>query len=219
MEWHEIELAPQAGMEENVNHVSRLASIGMLVSLNQKREVVHGSAELLEILGRSPGEIYGQQFHDLVDPDWREPVDHLLVQSFNGSISNFTTKIVLPRAAASPLIGLVVATALRSSTPDMSMVVLSIHAVDGVNLCDVNNECSLSAMDAKILEGISIGLTSETLASRLFISRQTVEYRIGRLLRLTGMPNRVSLVAYSYSAGILCEGVWPPRVVNGVIGG
>ncbi|WP_405920895.1 LuxR C-terminal-related transcriptional regulator [Streptomyces longwoodensis] len=198
-----------------MNRASRIVDVGILVSLNRQREIVNGSAELFQLLGGSSGEICGRQFRDFVHPAWREPVDRLLVRLFDGSSAGFTSKVVLLRAADSPLASLLVAAALWSSTPAMSTVVLSIDAVEE-RVCGVHENYSLSEIDIKILEGIAMGLTSEVLASRLFVSRQTVEYHIGRLLRLSRMPNRVSLVAYFYSVGVMRQGVWPPRVVNGV---
>ncbi|MFF8932532.1 helix-turn-helix transcriptional regulator [Streptomyces longwoodensis] len=197
-----------------MDRVSQIVDFDMLVSLNRKREIVNGSAELFQLLGGSPGEIYGRRFRDFVDPAWREPVDRLLVRLFNGSLASFTSKVVLLRSADSPLVGRLVAAALWSGTSAMSAVVLSIGAVDEM-VCSVHKKYSLGEMDVKILEGIAMGLTSEALASRLFVSRQTVEYHIGRLLRLSRMPNRVSLVAHFYSVGVMRKGVWPPRVVNG----
>ncbi|MFJ4487389.1 helix-turn-helix transcriptional regulator [Streptomyces longwoodensis] len=197
-----------------MDRVSQIVDFDMLVSLNRKREIVNGSVELFQLLGGSPGEIYGRRFRDFVDPAWREPVDHLLVRLLNGTLASFTSKVVLLRSADSPLVGRLVAAALWSGTPAMSTVVLSICAVDEM-VCGVNEQYSLGEMDIKILEGIATGLTSEALASRLFVSRQTVEYHIGRLLRLSRMPNRVSLIAHLYSVGVMRKGVWPPRVIKG----
>lgn len=70
----------------------------------------------------------------------------------------------------------------------------------------------LNLQDACILEGIASGASSVQLAASLFLSRQGVEYHIGRLLRRFRVPNRTALVGRAYSLGIFDSGSWPPKV-------
>jgi PAS domain S-box-containing protein len=70
----------------------------------------------------------------------------------------------------------------------------------------------LTALDARILEGIASGVSTIELASTCYLSRQGIEYRVGMMLRRMRVPNRVALVSKAYSLGVLSVGVWPPHV-------
>ncbi|MFI6847519.1 LuxR C-terminal-related transcriptional regulator [Kitasatospora sp. NBC_00085] len=71
----------------------------------------------------------------------------------------------------------------------------------------------LCPVDVRILEGIARGHSNLQLATQLYLSRQGIEYRVGRMLRLLRASNRASLVARAHFLGILAEGTWPPRVL------
>ncbi|BCJ31596.1 hypothetical protein Asera_57040 [Actinocatenispora sera] len=71
----------------------------------------------------------------------------------------------------------------------------------------------LTDLDARILEGIAMGMTTIQLAAKLYLSRQGVEYHIGTMLRKFNVPNRASLASKAFSAGIFRIGCWPPQVV------
>lgn len=71
----------------------------------------------------------------------------------------------------------------------------------------------LSALDAQVLEGVACGESTVQLASRLYLSRQGIEYRIGQMLRRFDAPNRPALVSRAHALGMFAPGQWPPRVV------
>jgi DNA-binding CsgD family transcriptional regulator len=71
---------------------------------------------------------------------------------------------------------------------------------------------ALNIRDAGVLEGVASGASSVQLAASLFLSRQGVEYYVGRLLRKFRVPNRTALVGRAYSMGIFDSGSWPPKV-------
>jgi DNA-binding CsgD family transcriptional regulator len=77
----------------------------------------------------------------------------------------------------------------------------------------------LNVRDARILEGVASGASSVQLAASLFLSRQGVEYHIGRLLRRFRVPNRTALVGRAYSLGIFDSGSWPPKVRRELVAG
>jgi DNA-binding CsgD family transcriptional regulator len=196
-----------------VNHVRRVADTGMLVSLNRDHEIVNGSAAFFHTLGTSADELCGRRLYDLVVPGQREPLVHLLTQLSDGTTDRFMSQVTMSRRVASALPGLLAATALRSGRPGIGTVALFVRTAGEADSGGMDDARSLAEMDAKILEGVAAGLTSSVLASRLFVSRQTVEYHIGRLLKRFGVPSRSALIAYSYSVGILCVDTWPPQVL------
>ncbi len=71
----------------------------------------------------------------------------------------------------------------------------------------------LSALDAQVLEGVASGESTAQLASRLYLSRQGIEYRVGQMLRRFDAPNRPALVARAHALGMFAAGQWPPRVL------
>ncbi|MFF9060925.1 PAS domain-containing protein [Streptomyces sp. NPDC014882] len=71
----------------------------------------------------------------------------------------------------------------------------------------------LSALDAQVLEGVAAGESTAQLASRLYLSRQGIEYRVGQMLRRFDAPNRPALVARAHALGMFAVGQWPPRVL------
>jgi DNA-binding CsgD family transcriptional regulator len=70
----------------------------------------------------------------------------------------------------------------------------------------------LKATDARILEGIATGDTTVQVATNLYLSRQGVEYHVGRMLKQFKVTNRTSLVSKAFSMGLFGVGSWPPRV-------
>jgi DNA-binding CsgD family transcriptional regulator len=71
----------------------------------------------------------------------------------------------------------------------------------------------LTNLDARILEGVAMGMTTIQLAAKLYLSRQGVEYHIGTMLRKFNVPNRAALASKAFSAGVFRIGCWPPEVV------
>ena len=158
-----------------------------------------------------------QPFRNLVVPDLREGLENRLNQLLLGARDKCSHRTALLRRSASPLIATLTATALTGSSPNRALAIQLARSVDGSAPPAASRGPSLSEMSAKVLEGTAAGLTSEFLAARLFISRQTVDYHIARMLRQFDMPNRAALIALAYSTGILQIGTWPPRMADGLV--
>jgi PAS domain S-box-containing protein len=70
---------------------------------------------------------------------------------------------------------------------------------------------SLTAAEARIIEGLALGLTNVELGRELHLSRQGLDYHIGRLRRKLAARSRAALVARAYVTGVLDPAAWPPR--------
>ena len=70
----------------------------------------------------------------------------------------------------------------------------------------------LTDLDARILKGVAMGMSTVNLATKLFLSRQGVEYHVGTMLKKFKASNRPELVSRAYSIGVLDASCWPPRV-------
>ncbi|MFF1282924.1 LuxR C-terminal-related transcriptional regulator [Streptomyces sp. NPDC058299] len=104
------------------------------------------------------------------------------------------------------------ATAVVGPDGTAGLVILLSRAGDGAG-AERRGEQMLSELDARVLEGVASGASTVQLASRLYMSRQGVEYRVGRLLRRFDAPNRPALVARAHGLGMFSLGQWPPRVL------
>jgi PAS domain S-box-containing protein len=200
-----------------MNRPALAADAETLVFLNRNQQVQYASPEFFQQFGGSAEELCGQPFRNLVTPDLREGVESHLKQLLLGARDKYSHRTVLLRRSASPLITTLTATALKGSSPNRALAIQLARPVDGSAPRPADRGPSLSEMSAKVLEGTAVGLTSEVLAARLFISCKTVDYHIARMLRQFDMPNRAALIALAYSTGILKTGIWPPRVAEGLI--
>ncbi|MEU6123808.1 PAS domain S-box protein [Streptomyces sp. NPDC047123] len=70
---------------------------------------------------------------------------------------------------------------------------------------------ALTAAQIRILTLLAEGSSNSDIATSLKLSRQTVDYHLGRLRHLLGAATRPALVARAYVLGILSPGAWPPR--------
>lgn len=77
----------------------------------------------------------------------------------------------------------------------------------------VGSQWKLTALTAKILEGVAAGDPTIRLAAKLFLSRQGIEYHVSILLRQFKVPNRTALAAKAYSMGMFSIGSWPPKLL------
>lgn len=77
----------------------------------------------------------------------------------------------------------------------------------------VGSQRKLTALTAKVLEGVAAGDPTVRLAAKLFLSRQGIEYHVSILLRQFKVPNRTALAAKAYSMGMFSIGCWPPKVL------
>lgn len=197
-----------------MNHSALTTDREVLVFLDRKQQMQYGSPEFFRQFGGSGEELYGKPFRYLIASNLREDFDRDLNQLLIGNRDQFSHHIALLRRSASPLSAVLTATALWGSSPSRAVAIQLFHPTDAPEPKAVRENLVISEMAARVLEGTAAGLTSEFLASHLFISRQTVDYHISRMLRQFDMPNRVALIALAYSMGILQINSWPPRVAD-----
>jgi len=184
------------------------------VFLNRRQRLQYGSPEFFLQVGATSEELCGKPFCGLVVPDLRKSLESRLHQVLEGTRGQFSLPTALRRQSATPFSVMLTATALCGSTPNRAVAVRLERPADGPASSDVSSDLRIGEMASKILEGTAAGQTSEHVAARLFVSRQTVEYHISRMLRKFDMPNRVALIALAYSMGMLDANTWPPRVAD-----
>ncbi|NLU76614.1 helix-turn-helix transcriptional regulator [Streptomyces sp. HNM0575] len=188
-----------------------------MASLDPDLVIQQTNREFSRQFGTPSAEVCGLNFRDLVHPSVKQP----LLRQFSGLIEGkrqlFDTHVVAVRPEESAaFVGSLTAAAVSGDSPQVSAVLIFMRAsekAEDVNVLPARKKL-LSDIDARILEGIAAGLSTIHLASRLYLSRQGVEYHVTGLLRKLRVPNRAALVSRAYSMGVLNVGTWPPKVVQ-----
>ncbi|MDH6137596.1 DNA-binding CsgD family transcriptional regulator [Kitasatospora sp. MAA4] len=187
-----------------------------MACLDRTLTIQEANQEFFRQFGDSFGGLWGRTFCDLVHPSVQQP----LLRQFSGLIEGrrdrFATEVIAMGAEGPAFTVPLTAVAVRGGTPDISSILVMMPT--GYGSADAGVATSgkkiLSEIDARILEGIAAGVSTVPLATRLYLSRQGVEYHVTCLLRKLRVPNRAALVSRAYSMGVLKVGVWPPKVVQ-----
>lgn len=106
-----------------------------------------------------------------------------------------------------------VSTKSESSADLRVVVMLQLDSETGVGpAARFGTKPQLTELDARILKGVAMGMSTVNLAAKLFLSRQGVEYHVGTMLKKFKASNRPALVSRAYSIGVLDASCWPPKV-------
>ncbi|MFH8797984.1 LuxR C-terminal-related transcriptional regulator [Streptomyces sp. NPDC017936] len=167
----------------------------------------------------SADEICGHRLLDLLHfPVSARPREQFTALS-SGRRSRFTEKAKGKDAAGSLFPVEITALAVRGLTGGSAGVVVLLRRLTAAGAPQADPAPApvdgpvLSTLDAQVLEGVARGESTVQLASRLYLSRQGIEYRIGQMLRRFDAPNRPALVSRVHALGMFAAGQWPPRVL------
>jgi DNA-binding CsgD family transcriptional regulator len=186
-----------------------------IANLGPDLRVTEANGDFLRQLGRTAAEVYGQSFVDLVHPSAQQFTLQQLAKLNEGKRDRFSARLVGARSAQAVLSGGLTGIAVRSRTGQVTTIVVLVKPDRTAEAPRPAIEKSklISELDAKVLEGVAAGISTVQLASKLYLSRQGVEYHVGAMLRKFKSPNRSALVSKAYSQGILSIGHWPPKVI------
>ncbi|MEV6872052.1 LuxR C-terminal-related transcriptional regulator [Amycolatopsis sp. NPDC051128] len=186
-----------------------------IANLGPDLRVIEANGDFLRQLGRTSADVYGQSFVDFVHPSAKQFTLQQLAKLNEGKRDRFSARLVGARSAQPVLSGGLTGIAVRSRTGQVTTIVVLVkpdRAADAPRPAAEKTKL-LSELDAKVLEGVAAGISTVQLASKLYLSRQGVEYHVGAMLRQFKSPNRSALVSKAYSQGILSIGHWPPKVI------
>lgn len=160
--------------------------------------------------------VCGRDFCDLAHPSAQQALHRQLSRLADGTRHRFAGQVVVVGSQGTAFTSALTAVAVREGTSHVASLLVVLRPVAGGQELDMvtSRKKILSEIEARILEGIAAGLSTIPLASRLYLSRQGVEYHVTRLLRKLRVPNRAALVSRAYSVGVLNVGSWPPKVVD-----
>jgi DNA-binding CsgD family transcriptional regulator len=157
-------------------------------------------------------DLVGRDFVGLLHPSSRENVRRQFGRLVGGERTRFVEPVVAGGREPGRC-GELVGVAVQGDAGQSASIVVLVKTerMDrGGRL--VTSKKILSEIDARILEGVAAGESTIRLASKLYLSRQGVEYHVCRMMRKLKVPNRAALVSKAYSIGILRVREWPPRV-------
>ncbi|MFF7976291.1 LuxR C-terminal-related transcriptional regulator [Streptomyces sp. NPDC007905] len=188
-----------------------------MASLDKTLTIQQANQEFFRQFNGSSEDICGRNFRDVVHPSVQQP----LVRQFSNLLEGRHQRFVTPVIAVGPgeesaFTVPLTAVAVRGGLPDTTAILVMMPTAgdaEGTRVVPKRKKI-LSAMDARILEGIAAGVSTVPLAASLYLSRQGVEYHVTCLLRKLKVPNRAALVSRAYSMGVLKVGTWPPEVVD-----
>lgn len=174
--------------------------------------VTAAEAEFAGVFGLSPGKICGRDLCDLLLAPPPASLQQRFTDLAEGRSDRFTERVTgrdgAGRVFSTDLTAIVVA------GPDGPVGLIVLLRNTGNHYpAEPGGLQTLSEIDARVLEGVAGGASTVQLASRLYMSRQGVEYRVGRLLRRFDAPNRPALVARAHGLGMFAAEQWPPRVL------
>ncbi|MFE9681787.1 PAS domain-containing protein [Streptomyces sp. NPDC006285] len=171
--------------------------------------------------GGAASGLCGKHFCDLIHPSVQQPLMQQFSRMLEGKRHRFVTEVIAGgREDTTSMLPLSAMAVRGGHTPDVAAILVVMSAGDerteDTEVMAPRKKL-LSEIDARILEGIAAGVSTIPLASRLYLSRQGVEYHVTGLLRALKVPNRAALVSRAYSMGVLKVGTWPPKVVEDFI--
>lgn len=186
----------------------------LLASLDLQLAVVEANDEFVEQFGCSRQTLAGSSFYELLHPGVHAPMRKQFQRLLDGRRERFVEHLAGIGPRQTVFTGEITGIAVHSQCGELVgfVVVVTPEQAEQANTVVVDRKRILSEIDARILEGIASGESTVCLASRLFLSRQGVEYHVGTMLKKLKAPNRAALVSRAYSLGVLRVGSWPPKV-------
>jgi DNA-binding NarL/FixJ family response regulator len=203
--------APSEEYPESYRRLERSGACAAAVDLRLR--IVEASDDFRqELAGR--GEVIGRQLTEYLHQSSHPAFDHSLNRMVTGRGSPFVERVLVLRNGDQMSPAELTAVAVRNHRPMISMILVTLRWDS--NARPVGRAWSLrhmfSDIDARILEGVAMGMSTVNLAAELYLSRQGVEYHVGKMLRQLKVTNRAALVSRAYATGVLSPGTWPPRV-------
>lgn len=187
-----------------------------MASLDAGLKIEAANADFFRHVARPSTEICGRSIYDVLHPSARNILPKHFTHLSNGHGSRFVERVVAMRGHDRVFSAEITGIAVKGEGDDLSGVVVLMSPEDEpADAAELPTQPTpmLTALDARILEGVATGASTIQLASRLYLSRQGVEYHVGLMLRRFKAPNRAALVSRAYSLGVLTAGSWPPRAV------
>jgi PAS domain S-box-containing protein len=179
--------------------------------------VVEANGDFCRQFGRSPSDVQGLAFADLLHPSVCEKITQQLIRLVQGQRARFTDHIVALRPGDGAFSAELTGLAIHGDAGQVDGVMVLVRPEKGEQASKTiagRGKKLLTKMDARILEGVAAGITTPQLAATLYLSRGGVEYHVAALLRKLKVTNRAAMISKAYARGIFGVGTWPPKVLS-----
>jgi PAS domain S-box-containing protein len=187
-----------------------------MVALDPVLRVCEANDDFCRQFGRTADDCEGVSIFEFIHRSGHERLRRQIARVTEGRRSRITERVMGVRPNAAAFSGHLSVIELEDAgrSDHCLMLVIKPDAAEDVQGVVIDGKKMLSELDARIVEGIAAGVSTVQLASKLYLSRQGIEYRVGMMLRKMRVPNRAALVSRAYSMGVLSVGTWPPRVLR-----
>jgi DNA-binding CsgD family transcriptional regulator len=158
----------------------------------------------------------GRELFDFLRLSSLSTLRRQFVRLIEGRCERIGERVLGLRAEESLLPAQLIAVSIRDRSPLVSSILVMLQWDESAAETAAPNarQKMLTDLDARILQGVAMGLSTINLAAKLYLSRQGVEYHVATMMKKLKAPNRAALVSRAYSMGVLSPGVWPPVVAQ-----
>ncbi|WP_335981184.1 MULTISPECIES: PAS domain S-box protein [Streptomycetaceae] len=186
-----------------------------MAKLDSAFRLVEVNAEFSGQFGCRPAELGGRRFADLLHSDARAQVGRQFSRLVADRGSRFTEPTVAFRQKDSTVFsGELTGFTVRGESEGDTDGLMALVCPDNGSRPDpapAPHRLVLTDIEARILEGVALGMSTVNLASMLYLSRGGIGYHVDTLMRKLKVKNRPAVVSKAYSIGLIRPG-WPPRV-------
>lgn len=185
-----------------------------MAKLDNGFRLVEVNADFSRQFGCAPAELGGRYFVDLLHADVRTLVSRQFTRLLAERGSRFTVPMIAFHQKDSTVFsGELTGFTVRfdGSPTDSLMTLVCPQGGKRKGRSTASHQLGLTDIDARILEGVALGVSTVDLASMLHLSRGGIAYRVDILMRKLKVKNRPALISKAYSIGMISPG-WPPRV-------
>lgn len=185
-----------------------------MASLNEQLCVQEANEPFLAELGGPGGVLEGRELFDFLQVQVQSDLRRRLTRLAAGWSERVVERVHAMRFGdqANPAQLTAVSTKVETRATPRVVVMLQWDDVDEGPAARSGARLQLTELDARILKGVAMGMSTVNLAAKLYLSRQGVEYHVGTMLKKFKASNRPALVSRAYSTGVLDASSWPPKV-------
>lgn len=185
-----------------------------MATLAPDLHVLAADDDFFRHFGGSSADLCGRNLFELLHPSAPSVLREHFSRLHDGRRTRFTERVVGYRSRGGVFSGKLTGAAIQGPSDRLSAIVVLVKPDDEQAAESTTHRGKLlSPLEARILEGVAAGASTMQMATKLYLSRQGIEYHVGSMLRKLKAPNRAALVARAYAAGMLTVGAWPARVL------
>ncbi|WP_019062028.1 helix-turn-helix transcriptional regulator [Streptomyces prunicolor] len=183
-----------------------------MARLDSGFRLVEVNAEFSEQFGCRPAELGGRSFGDLLHADAQTLVSRQFSRLLDDQEARFTEPMIAFRQKDSTVFsGELTGFTVCAHGGEGLMALLCPETGSRQDPSPTPHRLVLTDIEARILEGVAVGMSTVNLASTLYLSRGGIGYHVDTLMRKLKVKNRPAAVAKAYAIGLISPG-WPPRV-------